>query len=85
MEKSALAGTPAVLVDPRSTSRTGPRCGRIGQRNRPCSLAITIPTELERPWANGPLVASAPLAQWDTRDAPESTSRAGGTSRDRPS
>jgi IS605 OrfB family transposase len=33
--KAALSGVPVVLVDPRNTSRTCPRCGLIDKRNRP--------------------------------------------------
>ena len=33
--KAALAGVPVILVDPRNTSRTCPRCGLIDKRNRP--------------------------------------------------
>jgi len=33
--KSAIAGVPVVLVDPRNTSRTCPLCGHIDKKNRP--------------------------------------------------
>ena len=38
--KAALAGVPVVLVDPRNTSRTCPRCGLIDKRNRPTQAAF---------------------------------------------
>ena len=33
--KSAIAGVPVMLVDPRNTSRTCPICGNIDKKNRP--------------------------------------------------
>lgn len=33
--KSALAGVPVILVDPKNTSRTCPQCGHIDKKNRP--------------------------------------------------
>ena len=33
--KSAIAGVPVALVDPRNTSRECPECGHIDKRNRP--------------------------------------------------
>lgn len=33
--KARLAGVPVIVVDPRDTSRTCPRCGCIDKRNRP--------------------------------------------------
>lgn len=33
--KAESAGVPTILVDPRNTSRTCPRCGTVGKKNRP--------------------------------------------------
>jgi len=39
--KAALRGVPLVLVDPRNTSRTCPRCGCIDKRNRPSQSSFS--------------------------------------------
>ena len=38
--RSALAGVPVALVDPRHTSRTCPQCGLIDKRNRPTPSSL---------------------------------------------